>query len=321
MTFKVGIINGKAPSGGNGGVSDADLSNIAVNFLNPGIVATNDFKVEEQGTPNMTVKVNTGKAYIANSAGSMMYVANLDASVNATIASNASGNPRIDAVVIKLDLSVTPDLNAANVASIVVVQGTPAASPSAPNDAAIQTAVGAGNPFYRLANVAVANGAASITNANITSTRSIVSFKNIQAGQTSSAKVYNSANQSTSASTETALTFNTEDWDTDSIHDTSSNTSRLTLPTSGKWLLIGQVTWAASGGGTRYGLIKKNGSTDMAKVHANPNGSFDHSIQVQLIVNASAGDYFELYGYQNAGTLNVMAGAAITFFECHKLSP
>lgn len=127
----------------------------------------------------MTVKVNTGKAYIANGSGSMMYVTNLDASVNATISSNASGNPRIDAIVIKLNLSATPDQNASNVASIVVVQGTPAASPSAPSDSAIQTAVGSGNPFYRLANVTVANGAASITNANISSQRSKVTLKNI----------------------------------------------------------------------------------------------------------------------------------------------
>jgi hypothetical protein len=72
MSHTLAIMNGKAPSGGVGGVSDADLSNIAVNFFNAGIVATNDYKIEEQGTPNMTVKVNTGKAYILNGAGSMM---------------------------------------------------------------------------------------------------------------------------------------------------------------------------------------------------------------------------------------------------------
>lgn len=135
------------------------------------MVKPNDYKVEQQATPNMTVKVNTGEAYVPNPAGTMLYNTSLDASANVTIAANASGNPRIDAIVIKVDLGTTPNNLANNVASVVAVQGTPAASPSAPLDSAIQTAVGASNPFYRLANVTVANGASSITDANIASTR------------------------------------------------------------------------------------------------------------------------------------------------------
>lgn len=167
----ISIINGKAPSGGSGGVTDKDLSNIAVNFFGKGVAKPDDYKLEQQSTPNMTVKVNTGKCYVPNSTGTMLYQTELDASVNATIGNNASGNPRIDAVVIKVDTATTPNATASNVATIVVVAGTPAASPSAPNDAAIQSAVGAGNAFYRLGNVTVANGAVSITNANIASTR------------------------------------------------------------------------------------------------------------------------------------------------------
>ncbi len=175
MTHIISIINGKAPSAGIGGVSDADLSNIAVNFLSAGVVGTNDYKIEQQGTPNMTVKVNTGKAYIFNSALTMAYQSYLDAIGSGTITANASGNPRIDAVVIKIDTGVTPNNLASNVATIVVVAGTPAASPVAPLDAAIQTSIGAGNAFFRLANVTVANGAASITTANISDTRTFAS--------------------------------------------------------------------------------------------------------------------------------------------------
>ncbi len=160
-----------------GGVSDADLSNIAVNLLAKGIVGVNHYKVEAQETPDMTVKVNTGKCYVANPLGSMVYVSDLDANANVTIASNSSGNPRIDAIVIKLDLGVTPNNYADNVASLVAVQGTPAASPSAPTDEEIQTAIGSGNPFYRLANVTVANGASSITNVDISDQRSGVQLK------------------------------------------------------------------------------------------------------------------------------------------------
>lgn len=177
MAHKVAVINGKQPSAGVGGVSDADLSNIGVNFLTPGITRPNDYLVTQQGTPNMTVLVATGKAYVFKPDNSNVYVTNLDANANVTIGSNSSGNPRIDAIVIKIDLAVTPNNNGDNVATLVAVQGTPAASPSAPTDSAIQTAVGAGNPFYRLTDVTVANGAASITNANIADKRSGIQIR------------------------------------------------------------------------------------------------------------------------------------------------
>ena len=49
-------------------------------------------------------------------------------------------------------------------------------------------------------------------------------------GEAIGVKAYNSAVQSISDSTNTALTFNTEEWDTDGYHSTSSNTSRFTVP-------------------------------------------------------------------------------------------
>jgi hypothetical protein len=177
VSHLIRILNGKQPSGGTGGVSDADLSNIALNFFSKGVAKPDDYKVEQQATPNMTVKVNTGEAYVANSATTMLYNTVLDAIANVTIAANAAGNPRIDAVVIKIDVGVTPNNFANNVASLVAVQGTAAASPSAPTDSAIQAAVGGSNPFYRLANVTVANGATSITTANIANTREGVTLR------------------------------------------------------------------------------------------------------------------------------------------------
>lgn len=177
MAHKVAIINGKQPSGGVGGVSDADLSNVGVNFLTAGVAKANDYQVTQNATPNMTVQVAIGVAYVKKSDGSNTYVTNLDATATANISNNASGNPRIDSLVIKIDLGVTPNSDANNVSTLVVVQGTPAASPSAPDDSTIQAAVGAGNPFLRLADITVANGAVSITNANIADKRLGVQIK------------------------------------------------------------------------------------------------------------------------------------------------
>lgn len=129
--------------------------------------------VQRAAGANMSVDVGAGRGVIKGS-GNAYPVRNTTA-INAVVTSNASGNPRIDAVVLYIDLIESPTATADDVVKTAVVAGTPAASPVAPLDAAIQSSVGASNPFVRLANVAVANSAASITNANITDAR--VQFK------------------------------------------------------------------------------------------------------------------------------------------------
>jgi hypothetical protein len=130
---------------------------------------TSDWKVTEHNPQNMSVDIAQGRGFFKKQV--MTYHGYSDAVENITIGANNSGNPRIDAVVLYVDLSATPNSDASNVLKSIVVQGTPASSPVAPTDNEIQTAIGSGNPFLRLANVYVASGASSITNANITDTR------------------------------------------------------------------------------------------------------------------------------------------------------
>lgn len=136
----------------------------------------NHFKVQAQATPDMTAVVKVGRAHVKG-ASANSYPVRMDADSNVTFNANSSGNPRIDAVVLYIDLSASPTSNANNVAKLIVVQGTPAASPSAPTDGDIQTAIGSANPFLRLANVTVTNGATSITTGNITDVRVLITLK------------------------------------------------------------------------------------------------------------------------------------------------
>lgn len=298
------VINGKAPSSGVGGVTDADLMNLAVNFLSPGVVGANDLLVQQQGTPNMTVLIATGKVYVLNGAGSMMYLGTLNATQNVTIASNSSGNPRIDAIVVKIDTSTTPDNTASNIATLVAVQGTPAASPSAPSDSAIQTAVGAGNAFYRLANVTVANGAVSITTANIASTRSQAT---LSGGFTSGFSVTMSANQTINGSTSTKVLFDTEDYDLGS--EFASN--KFTATKAGKYLFcFGAYINAIADAKTMILQIYKNGSRAKQATYQTANAA-DIDPNMSVILSLAAGDYVEFYVYHNdssSRTLNAGAG-------------
>jgi hypothetical protein len=131
-----------------------------------------DFDIQQQSVPDLSVLVKLGRAYIK---GLSTYPVRADADETLAIASNSSGNPRIDAVVLYIDLSATANADSSNVAKLFDVQGTPAASPVAPTDGEIQTAIGASNPYIKLAEVAVASGATQILTANITEKRSTFS--------------------------------------------------------------------------------------------------------------------------------------------------
>lgn len=131
------------------------------------------------------------------------------------------------------------------------------------------------------------------------------------AGSYVGARVYNSANISTTSGADTALTFDSERYDTDTIHSTSSNTGRLTATTAGKYHISGTVAFAANGTGARGLGIKLNGSTFIALVRlpAVAGGSDITALTIDTEYDLSATNYVELIAYQTSGgSLNVSAG-------------
>lgn len=121
------------------------------------------FLTQQAGSPNMTVDVLSGVAYIPGTEGSKQgtYTVLNDATVNKTVAASDPSLPRIDIVVLKVQDSFYS--GGTNAWSIAVVTGTPAGSPSVPAAPANSITI---------SQIAVAAGATSITNANITDRRS-----------------------------------------------------------------------------------------------------------------------------------------------------
>lgn len=118
--------------------------------------------VAQQGTPAMSVQVAAGSAFVAGteSAQQGVYFAYNDATVNVAISAADATNPRRDLIVCRVKDAAYS--GASNEASIESVTGTPAASPSLPTVPA---------NCHVLAEIAVAAGATSITNAHITDRR------------------------------------------------------------------------------------------------------------------------------------------------------
>ena len=119
--------------------------------------------------------------------------------------------------------------------------------------------------------------------------------------------VYNNANISAASSAYTVLTFNSERYDTDGIHSTTTNTNRLTVTRSGKYEILGSAQWANNATGYRMLGIRLNGVTWIGFIQ-------NVAISSPLVQQASSqyqlnvGDYVELLVYQNSGVaLNILA--------------
>lgn len=122
---------------------------------------------------NMSVDISIGSALISNSSGTFGISAWIDATANQTIATASGANPRIDAVVAWIDTSVISTITNNNPGSLKFadVQGTVGSSPVAPTDSAVQSSLGAGIAWVRLANVTVPQSATQIVTANIADQR------------------------------------------------------------------------------------------------------------------------------------------------------
>ncbi len=131
-----------------------------------------------------------------------------------------------------------------------------------------------------------------------------------------SARVYKSGSQSIADSTATALTFDVERWDTDTIHDTGSNTSRLTAITAGKYVISGHVRWGGDSMGLRQlNIVHNTGGVIAGNWENNPTTSaFDMSVAV--IYDMAENEYVELQVWQNSGaalSVLIFARSSIEF--------
>ena len=116
---------------------------------------------------------------------------------------------------------------------------------------------------------------------------------------------YNSTTQSVNDSAQTALTFDTEDYDVGAMHSTSVNTSRMTIPTGGTglYLVTANTSYAANAGSDRLITIYKNGSAWRKGPMFTPfNGtSAQTGLGVTAFMQLSAADYIEIFVFQGTG--------------------
>jgi len=111
----------------------------------------------------------------------------------------------------------------------------------------------------------------------------------------------NTTTQNVTSPGYTAITWSTELFDTNGYHDTSSNTSRITIPSGkgGYYQVNGSIRWDGNTSGSRLITIYKNGT--LFQISALQPNSIDPTQNIQAIMYLVATDYVEIYVYQNSG--------------------
>jgi hypothetical protein len=150
----------------------------------------------------------------------------------------------------------------------------------------------------------------------------------LRARQFSGARVYKSADQTTADfTTATNLTFDSEHFDTDSYHDTGSNTDRLTVPADGYYVVTFQLNVSALtadvwllGQTRRFNSanVEQATNTGTARIRTETGSTTMFLTGSTGPVFCTAGDYFTLQ-LQVETDNSVTVSATATSFAIHRL--
>jgi hypothetical protein len=115
------------------------------------------------------------------------------------------------------------------------------------------------------------------------------------------ARATTASGQSIATATDTKVDWDAIAYDTHGAFDIATN-DRFTAPVSGKYRVSAAIEWAVSSSGFRAISIRKNGAVySYLDFESNPSGSNTEVCTGSDTVDLSAGDYIEIYAFQNSG--------------------
>jgi hypothetical protein len=275
-------------------------------IVGEGIVAVTDLAVTGQAGAN-SVNIAKGAAWVVGDTNVDLqptYRVFNDAIVNLGISPDPALARRVHVIGQVVDQGFA---GSGRVWSLQALHGTPNAAPVLP--ALPASAIS-------LANVLVPAAAATSGVYTFTDTRARAAVGGGSlplGGLVPAARVFHSVAQATANNVVLVLAFDSERYDTDTLHDPVTNNSRLTCKTAGKYSIKATIGFDANVTGMRQVDLMVNGVTvitNEAKMAVTVGG-------VPTYVTATAdyelavGDYVTCRAFQNSGgALNVLAGAA-----------
>ena len=128
------------------------------------------------------------------------------------------------------------------------------------------------------------------------------------------ARAWHNADQSIANTTVTIVALNVDVFDNNSIHDPSTNNSRLTCKVAGKYLITAGVQFSPNSTGQRRVAIMRNGSQTTARTWVDATGGGQPTdISISTLYALSVNDYVEIEVYQDSGgAINVSSVSPYT---------
>jgi hypothetical protein len=116
-----------------------------------------------------------------------------------------------------------------------------------------------------------------------------------------SCRVFHSTTQAVLNNTLTILDWNSEAYDTDNMHDTVTNNSRITFNTAGKYNIASCVKFATSiSNGARIEILL-NGTTIIAGQSTGATGAEAPILNIATNYSFISGDYIQVRVFQSSG--------------------
>lgn len=101
----------------------------------------------------------------------------------------------------------------------------------------------------------------------------------------------------------TPLTWDTDDYDTSGMHSTSSETSKIVVPSDGKYLIWTNIAWESNSSGRRFLYITVNGVETWARAEEPFSGTLYWTLST--VTNLTTNQYVEIVAQQSAGVIGI----------------
>lgn len=151
------------------------------------------------------------------------------------------------------------------------------------------------------------------TNNPITIGTTSLTFVEFGAGGTDiGCKARRTTTQSIANNTQTAVSYTTEDYDTDTMHDNATNPSRITIRTAGKYLICAGVRFADSSAGALGCTFRLNGVINNYTEIFAKDGTGRGPAMITIIDDFAVDDFIELFVIQTSGgALDIQANQSM----------
>lgn len=116
-----------------------------------------------------------------------------------------------------------------------------------------------------------------------------------------SCRAYNDANQAVADSTAVKIALNEEQFDTDNMHDKTTNNSRILIPEDGKYLCGFNTHLGGAANHIKTYILLNNSTTIAVNETTHAAGGAIHQIGA-TIYDLDEDDYIEMVVYQNSGS-------------------